>query len=175
MKDRGRWLFLTIGLLFGGLLAGLFAGRQTPVLAATDHFEDYVLCTGTVTAKMKSTARFNAGSQAYHHHHEFIPFDGVWLLDYRAGSLMGSVIDRASGKMLGWARVDLLPEFGIQPQQPVHFMMSTGSVSQEQSALYLAETTTGQIGVYTMAPNPNDPSGIMIQRHDRGRFRSPAR
>ncbi len=175
MKDRGRWLFLIIGLVFGGLLAGLFAGRETPVLAATDRFEDYVLCTGAVAAKMKSTAIFNAGSQSYHHRREWIPLDGVWLLDYRAGSLIGSVIDRSTGKMLGWARVDLLSEFGIQPRQAVHFMMSTGSVSQDQSALYLAETTTGQIGVYTMAPSPDEPFGIMIRRHDRGHFRNPAR
>src|SRR5262245_14526889 len=120
MKDRGRWLFLTIGLVFGGLLAALFAGRQTPVLAATDHFEDYVLCTGMVTAKMKSHARFNAGAQAYHYRREFIPFDGVWLLDYRTGSLAGSIVNRATGKVQGWARVDLLPEFGIHPHQPVH-------------------------------------------------------
>jgi len=36
---------------------------------------------------------------------------------------------------------------GLVAQQDVHFMMTTGYVTQGQSALYLAETTTGQFGV----------------------------
>ena len=30
------------------------------------------------------------------------PTDGVWLLDYRSGKLMGTVIDRSAGKIVGW-------------------------------------------------------------------------
>ena len=36
------------------------------------------------------------------------PTDGVWLLDYRAGKLLGTVIDRTQGKIVGWAEVDLV-------------------------------------------------------------------
>ena len=51
--------------------------------------------------------------------------------------------------------------------------MTTGFVTQGQSALYLAETTTGKFGVYTMGPGANG-SGIVIRRHDMTRFRQPA-
>ena len=34
-------------------------------------------------------------------------------------------------------------------------MMTTGYITQGQSALYLAETTTGKFGVYTMGPGAN--------------------
>jgi hypothetical protein len=58
-------------------------------------------------------------------------------------------------------------------QADVHFLMTTGYITQGQSALYLAETTTGQFGVYTMGPGPNG-AGIVIRRHDLTRFREAA-
>ena len=99
-----------------------------------------------------------------------IQTDGVWLLDYKAGKLLGTVIDRVQGKIVGWAEVDLTTEFALQAKADVHFMMTTGYVTQGQSALYLAETTTGQFGVYTMGPGPNG-NGISIRRHDIGKYR----
>jgi hypothetical protein len=96
--------------------------------------------------------------------------DGVWLLDYRSGKLLGTVIDRSIGKIVGWAEVDLVTEFGLPPKAEVHFMMITGSIAQGQAALYVAEVTTGKFGVYTMGPSP-DNSGIIIRRHDLTSFR----
>ena len=49
-------------------------------------------------------------------------------------------------------------------------MMTTGYITQGQSALYLAETGTGQFGVYTMGPGQNG-NGITIRRHDITKFR----
>src|SRR5262249_8838316 len=83
-----------------------------------------------------------------------------WLLDYRAGKLLGTVIDRNQGKIVGWAEVDLVTEFGVQPKQPVHFLMTTGMIAQGQAALYVAETTTGKFGVYTMGPRPAHQAGM---------------
>src|SRR5262249_20322691 len=99
------------------------------------------------------------------------PTDGVWLLDYRSGKLLGTVIDRGLGKIVGFAEVDLLTEFGIAPKQNVHFMMTTGNISQGQAALYVAETTTGKFGVYTMAPRRDGQAGVEIRRHDLVPFR----
>lgn len=97
--------------------------------------------------------------------------DGVWLLDYRSGKLLGTVIDRGVGKIVGWAEVDLVTEFGVQPKQPVHFLMTTGNIAQGQAALYVAETTTGKFGVYSMGPPANAKAGIVIRRHDLVLFR----
>jgi hypothetical protein len=155
MRDLGRLLWLAAGVLLGGLGASLYFDRPRQALAANDRSDDFILCTGAVAIGPKA------------------PTEGVWLLDYRAGKLLGTVIDRISGKLVGWAEVDLLSEFKIQPKQDVHFMMTTGTVAQGQAALYLAETTTGKFGVYTMGPRPDGRTGVVIRRHDQVLFRQP--
>jgi hypothetical protein len=96
--------------------------------------------------------------------------DGVWLLDYKAGKLLGTVIDKSQGKIVGWAEVDLVSEFEVAPRQDVHFMMVTGYIARGQAALYVAETATGKFGVYTMGPGPNG-QGVTVRRHDLTSFR----
>jgi hypothetical protein len=153
MKEFGRWIWLMTGLLLGGVGAGVFFGQERPAAAGNDRYEDYILCTGPVAVL--------PGAQT----------DGVWLLDYRAGKLLGTVIDRIQGKIAGWAEVDLVKEFKIQPKQNVHFMMTTGSIAMGQAALYIAETSTGKMAVYTMGPRPDGRPGIAIRRHDLVLFR----
>ena len=63
-------------------------------------------------------------------------------------------------------------EFNLPPRQNVHFLMTTGQISQGQSALYLAETTTGKFGVYTLGPRPDGQPGMVIRRHDMTSFRA---
>jgi hypothetical protein len=155
VKEHARLLWLGVGILLGGLVAGLFLGRQPQALAANDRYDDYILCTGLV-----QTVRN-------------VPTEGVWLLDYRAGKLLGTVVDRSAGKILGWAEVDLVTEFGLPPRQNVHFLMTTGVIANSQSALYIAETTSGKFGVYTMGMRPDGQPGIMIKRHDLVLFRQP--
>lgn len=119
-----------------------------------DRYEDYVMCTGPVALNLRS------------------PTDGLWVLDYRAGKLLGTVIDRGAGKISGFAEVNLVNDFQIPPKQNVHFMMTTGSISQGQSALYVVETTTGKFGVYTLGPDPTgQQAGLIIRKHDMGLFR----
>jgi hypothetical protein len=153
MKDSGRLLWLVVGMLLGGVGAGLTLVRPHEARASSDRFEDYILCTGAVNITPK------------------VPTDGVWLLDYRGGKLLGTVIDRNLGKIIGWAEVDLVTEFGLPPRQNVHFMMSTGNIAQGQAALYVAEVTSGKFGVYTMGPRPDGQPGVIIKRHDLVLFR----
>ena len=42
-----------------------------------------------------------------------------------------------------------------------------------QAALYVAETTTGRFGVYTMGPRGDGAPGLVIRRHDQSLFRQP--
>jgi hypothetical protein len=144
---------LAIGLVLGIAATAIYQGQPRPALAASnDRYQDYIMATGAVSVNPR------------------VQTDGVWLLDYKAGKLLGTVIDRSQGKIVGWAEVDLTTEFGLQAKQDVHFLMTTGYVTQGQSALYLAETSTGQFGVYTMAPGQNG-NGIVIKRHDVTKFR----
>ena len=137
-----------------GLVAALFfsAAPKSAIASSGDRYQDYIMCTGAVSVNPK------------------VPTDGVWMLDYRGGKLLGTVIDRTTGKISGWAEVDLVSEFGIAPKQDVHFMMTTGSIAQGQAALYVCETATGKFGVYTMGAG--DAGGIQIRRHDMTTFRA---
>jgi len=147
---------IALASAIGAAGATLFLSVSKPADAASnDRYGDYIMATGAVAVNPR------------------IPTDGVWLLDYKAGKLLGTVIDRNSGKIVGWAEVDLTTEFGLARKADVHFLMTTGYITQGQSALYLAETTTGQFGVYTMGPGPNG-VGIVIRRHDLTRFREAA-
>lgn len=153
MRDSNRFLWLMTGLGLGVLGATLFFSQSRTVQAANDRFEDYVMCTGAVSIEPRA------------------PTDGVWLLDYRSGKLLGTVIDRKGGKIVGWAEVDLVEEFKVKPQSNVHFMMTTGNIAQGQAALYVAETSTGKFGVYTMGPRSDSQPGVSIRRHDMVPFR----
>lgn len=154
MNDKRRWLWLGAGLLLGAICAACYVGGQPRATAGSnDRYDDYILCTGAVATNPKS------------------PTDGVWLLDYRAGKLLGTVIDRGTGKILGWAELDLVSEFELPPRQNVHFLMTAGQISQGQSALYLAETTSGKFGVYTMGVRLDAQPNVVIRRHDLVLFR----
>jgi len=151
-----RMLWLIMGAALGVVGTWMLSASTRPVLAVgNDRFEDFILCTGPVAI----TAN--------------VPTDGVWLLDYRTGKLLATLIDRGLGKIGGWAEVDLVSEFGIKPKQAVHFMMTTGTVTKGQAALYIAETTTGRFGIYTMGPRPDGRPGVAVRRHDLTVFRPP--
>jgi hypothetical protein len=144
---------MIVGVLVGGLAVAYWMKEPAPVYAANDRYEDYIIATGAVAISPK------------------VPTDGVWLLDYKAGKLLGTIIDRVQGKILGWAEVDLVTEFGIPPRQNVHFIMTSGMINNGQSALYVAEVTSGKFGVYSMGMRPDGQAGVQIKRHDLVMFR----
>jgi hypothetical protein len=158
MNDGGRLLWLAVGLVLGAVGVGVYlAPQQRAQAAANDRYDDYILCTGAVAVTRNALT------------------EGVWLLDYRAGKLLGTLIDRTAGKIGGFAEVDLVTEFGLPPRQNVHFMMTTGMITQGQSALYICETTSGKFAVYTMGVRPDGTPGVQIRRHDLVMFRQPPR
>ena len=156
MRTTGSIGLIAIGLAVGTAATVFYLGQPRPAVAASnDRYQDYIMATGAVSVNPK------------------VQTDGVWLLDYKSGKLLGTVIDRTQGKIVGFAEVDLTAEFNLQAKADVHFMMTTGYVTQGQSALYLAETSTGQFAVYTMGPGQNG-NGVVIRRHDMTKFRQQA-
>jgi len=154
MRESSRMFWVLIGVALGVLGAGAWLSRAPRALAGSnDRHEDFIICTGSVSTTSRA------------------PTDGVWLLDYRSGKLLGTVIDRDKGKISGWAEVDLVAEFELAPRADVHFLMTTGQIAQGQAALYVAETTSGKFGVYTMGPRPDSQPGIVIRRHAMSTFR----
>jgi len=165
MKRSGLFVGGIVGILLGIVGTVFCAGPVSRVIrnandpapleaGNSDRYEDYVICTGAVAVNPRA------------------PTDGVWMLDYRAGKLLATVIDRTQGgKILGFAELNLAQEFGIPPKQNVHFLMTTGTIAQGQAALYVAETTTGKFAVYTLGPDPTGQQGLVIRRHDMVLFR----
>lgn len=155
MRTVGQAILVSLAAAAGVVVSLFILEHPRPAEASsTDRYQDYIIATGAVTVNPK------------------IQTDGVWLLDYKSGKLLGTVIDRSQGKIVGWAEVDLTAEFSLAAKADVHFMMTTGYVTQGQAALYLAETSTGQFGVYTMGPGANG-NGVVIRRHDITKFRQP--
>lgn len=154
MRKYGRVFWLGTGLVLG-IAATVLYMRPSQIARASnsDRFEDYIMCTGPVGITGRA------------------PTEGLWMLDYRKGKLLATVIDRSIGKIIGWAELDLVPEFGVQPRQDVHFMMTTANIAQGQAALYVAEVNSGKIGVYTLGPAIAGPMGFSIRRHDMSMFR----
>ena len=157
MQKMGHSFWLVLGLTFGiAATVWLRPGPQL-ALAGNDRHEDYVLATGTITLGPNVIS------------------DAIWLLDYRAGKLLGTMVDKNAGKIVGWAEVDLVTEFALPPRQNVHFLMTTGMITQGQAALYIAETTSGKIAVYTMGARADGKPGVMIRKHDLVMFRGQAK
>ena len=145
MKLPGHMIALAVGAVLGIVATMFYLGQPSPARAAAiDRYQDYVMATGAVSLSARQQ------------------LDGVWMLDYRSGKLLGTVIDKSQGKIVGWAEVDLVSEFEVAPRQDVHFMMVTGYITAGQSALYVAETVTGKFGVYTMTSGTNG-QGVVIR------------
>jgi hypothetical protein len=159
MKSAGRYLNLVLGAALGVIATLLCQSTQLAVQARpNDRFEDFVMCTGAC-----AVSPLNPRMP--------IPTDGVWLLDYRNGKLLGTVVDRGAGKISGWAEVDLTNEFSLLPKSNVHFLMTTGNIAAGQAALYVAEVTSGKFGVYSLGADVNAQTGATIRRHDLTTFR----
>ncbi|MBI3744815.1 MAG: hypothetical protein HY261_11110 [Chloroflexi bacterium] len=155
MNDMGRIFWLGLGLALGVAGAICLRPASQPALAGNDRHEDYVIATGPIALGQNVTS------------------DGIWLLDYRAGKLLGTIVDRNLGKVVGWAEVDLVREFNIPPKQNVHFLMTTGTPIAGNTALYLTEINTGRFAVYTMSPRLDGTGAMLIRRHDATMFRQP--
>ncbi len=152
MKDWGRMLWLGLGLALGiAGAAAFFRSASQPALAGNDRAEDYIVTTGSMVLGPGQTA------------------DGIWLLDYRAGKLLASIVDGRTGIVRRWEEVDLVKEFNIPPKQNVHFMMTTGTTINGHTALYLAEINTGRFAVYGMAPRGD--GTIVVRRFHATQFR----
>lgn len=158
------WMTVAMAVSVGVALGWVLNARQ-PVFAgaSNDRYQDYILATGPVNQAFSNNAAFlNA------------ELDGVWLLDYKSGKLLASTINRQNGKMIAWDEMDLVKEFELAPRSDVHFMMTTGVVVKGQSVLYLLETNSGKVGVYSMTTDETASTGngkVRIRRHDMTSFR----
>jgi hypothetical protein len=153
MRGASHLFTVVIGTGLGACACLGFLSSPRPLAAGNDRHDNYIICTGASGVNPRS------------------PLDGVWLLDYKQGKLLATLVDRTVGKMVGFSELDLIAEFGVAANQNVNFLMTTGTITTGQSALYLVETTTGKFGVYTLGPTTSNQAGVTILRHDLTSFR----
>ena len=85
MRKLAPILWLAAGVGFGVLMMMPFIASR-PVLAGNDRYEDYIMCTGQIAMGVNIQA------------------DCIWLLDYRGGKLLGTIVDKNLGKVMPWSR-----------------------------------------------------------------------
>lgn len=167
MLLRRAWMPVSLAMITGLALGWMLNNRQ-PVFAggSTDRHEDFIMATGPIN----QTLTINSNQS------QNVELDGVWILDYKSGKLLATTMNRQTGKMIAFGEVDLVKEFEIAPRANVHFVMTTGLVIRGQSVLYLMETTTGKVAVYSMFTDEfsqgNRSERILIRRHDMASIRT---
>ncbi len=164
MHIRLSWLMLAGGVALGAFGTLVFGGsvplhhHLTPKELSAgngDRYQEFIMMSGA--------AALNPRAQS----------DALWLLDKKNNKLLATIIDRTNARLPGWTEMSLNTEFGLDNKAEPHFLMTTGMIAAGQAALYLVETTTGKIGVYTLGTAAEAP-GFVIRRHDIGSFRPEA-
>ncbi len=135
---------LILGLVLGWGLATI---RPAQLRAGGgDRSGDSIVVTGPVMI------RYDEGSKVQ------IPLDAIYLLDYKAGRLVGTVPSLhgsvgGSHYLGAFAERDLVADFKLDLDQGPrpHFLMTTGALgaySAGWAPLYVFETTSSQLAIY---------------------------
>ena len=115
MKLPGQLAALAVGVGLGVVGASYYLAPPTPAAAGSnDRTNDYVTSTGAVALNPKQQA------------------DGVWLLDYKAGKLLGTVIDKTQGKIVGW--VSRCPNSSSRVRKPSRCSVPSFFMLEEPAA-----------------------------------------
>ena len=126
-------VWLLIGLVVGVGLTFFMQGQPAQA-TATDHSDDFAIATGHLT----------------------IQLEAVYLLDFKSGQLLGSVMNRQAGEFQQSFRRDLSKDFALNPRQKPKFIMVTGDFESARAqvpvnhVLYVAELNSGRVGAYIM-------------------------
>ena len=126
-------VWVLLGLVFG-LGTAMFMQGQPSYATATDHTDDFAIATGPLTPELEA----------------------VYLLDFKSGRLMGTVLNRQKGVFQhGYERM-LTNDFGLSARQKPKFMMVTGMIQVATAqvpinhVLYVAEVNSGKMVAYFM-------------------------
>jgi len=142
----GKWMLL-VGIVLG-LAAGLmWAGvwPNTPLHAmATDRVDTFAMATGAVDTDIEA----------------------VYFLDFLTGDLSAAVIGRvgATYMVTGVYTRNVIQDMNLDANKNPHFLMVTGladlsrggrggQVQPGKAVVYVAEVTTGKVGVYAIPWN----------------------
>ena len=126
-------VWLLTGLVLG-LGIALFMQGQPVQATATDHADDFSIATGHVTADLEA----------------------VYLLDFKTGSLLGSVMNKQTGEFQNFYKRELAADFDLKGKVKPKFLMVTGAMQSARAqvpiyhVLYVAELNSGKLAAYAM-------------------------
>ena len=121
-------------LLRLGLGAALFLQGQPSYATATDRNDEFAIATGQLTMSLEA----------------------VYLLDFKSGKLLGTVMNQQSGQFQQAFARDLQQDFSLNTRQKPKFIMVTGAMQSARAqvpvnhVLYVAELNSGKMGAYFM-------------------------
>jgi hypothetical protein len=107
---------------------------QPAQATATDHADDFSIATGHVAADLEA----------------------VYLLDFKTGSLLGSVMNKQTGEFQQFYKRELAADFGLTAKAKPKFLMVTGAMQSARAqvpiyhVLYVAELNSGKLAAYAM-------------------------
>ena len=153
-------VWLLTGLILGIGLVVFLQGH--PVQAtATDHHDEFAIATGHLTADL----------------------EGVYILDFKTGTLLGSVMNRQAGKFQNFYKRELAADFGLTGRVKPKFIMVTGAMQSALAqvpinhVLYVAELNSGKLQAYYMPYRGETRSGTTSEQLmplDATQFRQPS-
>ena len=126
-------VWLLTGLVLGVGIT-LFLQGQPAQATATDHADDFSIATGHVTGDLEA----------------------VYILDFKTGSLLGSVMNKQTGEFQNFYKRELAADFGLTAKAKPKFVMVTGAMQSAKAqvpiyhVLYVAELTSGKLAAYAM-------------------------
>lgn len=137
---QSKWLWLGLGLVVG-LVAGGFLPHAPLHAVATDRQDNFAIATGIVDDGI----------------------EGVFFLDFLTGDLKGAIINPVRGNIGLTYSQNVLADLKVDPAKNPKFMMVTGSMQVRgpggpgqyaDTVIYVAEATSGMMGVYALQYNP---------------------
>ena len=125
--------WMLAGICVGLGIALVFHG-QPSYATATDHADDFAIATGHLTLEREA----------------------VYVLDFKSGSLVGTVMNSQTGQFQAFFKRELAADFGLNARQKAKFIMVTGAMQAATAkvpinhVLYVAELNSGKLGAYIM-------------------------
>ncbi len=137
-------LWILLGLFLGFMAAWLLQGKPAQA-TATDRSEDFAIATGLLQEDLEA----------------------VYLLDFRTGLLMATVMNTQTGQFQPFSFRRLATDFNINPRAKPRFVMVTGRMTAATAQvpinhlLYVAEVNSGIMCAYFMPYLGATPGGSL--------------
>ena len=137
LTTKPRWVWLTVGLLAGFLLAGVLPTEPALAQVVESNEKFALVATPTITGQA----------------------DAVFVLDYLTGRLVGAAYNSNIGKFSQFYFRNITQDFGLTGEGDPQFVIlpaflnpqTRGGGPAATGGLYIGEMTSGRVNVYGLS------------------------